>query len=308
MATNVFFSQKVRSEQNLYEDLVIESLKMFGQDVYYLPRDLVYRDNILNLDVESNFNNAYVVEMYIENQEGFDGDGTLLSKFGIEMRDQATFIVSKRRWEQLIGIFNNGINSQRPSEGDLIYMPLAKSIFEIRFVEHESPFYQLSNLPVYKLQCELFEHSGESINTGIDTLDNIINKTVPVQLVLTIENGNGTDFIIGETVQQEIGSTGEYVQARIADIVVIPSQTSLIKKISLVDWLTTDGNYHEFTTSSPLESVEGGAQWEVTDVYDINDSLDKRAFANDGQEQNQHFENAADDIIDFSESNPFGDF
>ena len=97
MPTNVYFSQKVKSEQNLYEDIVIESLKMYGQDVYYLPREVITEDAILNEDVESNFNDAYMVEMYIENIEGFEGEGNILAKFGVEIRDQATFIVSKRR-------------------------------------------------------------------------------------------------------------------------------------------------------------------------------------------------------------------
>jgi len=308
MATNVFFSQKVRSEQNLYEDIIIESLKMFGQDVYYLPREIALRDDILNEDVESNFTSSYVVEMYIENQEGFDGDGSLLSKFGVEIRDQATFVVSKRRWEQLISIFNNGINSQRPNEGDLIYLPLSKSIFEIRFVEHESPFYQLSNLPVYKLQCELFEYSGETIDTGISSLDTIINRNISAQLVLTIEQEGEIELILGETIQQEIGSTGEYVQARIVNIEVIESTPALIKKISLTDWITTNGEYHEFNDSATIEGITSGAVCDVTDVYNIDDTLDKQAFGNDNQAQNQEFENSIDSIVDFSESNPFGDF
>jgi len=126
MATNVYFSQKVRSEQHLYEDIVIESLKMYGQDVYYLPRDVAHIDTILSEDVEAEYDSAYVVEMYIENTEGFEGEGDLLSKFGVEVRDQATFIVSRRRWEQLIGVHNNGINSVRPNEGDLIIFTFSK--------------------------------------------------------------------------------------------------------------------------------------------------------------------------------------
>ena len=192
MATNVYFSQKVKSEQNLYEDIVIESLKMYVQDIYYLPRDVVHEDTILNEDVESKFDASYTIEMYIESVDGFEGDGDILSKFGVEIRDQATFIVSRRRWEQLIGIHNNGINSVMPNEGDLLYLPLSKGLFEIRFVEDEQPFYQLSNLPVYKLQCELFEFSGEKFNTGLVNLDDNINSQATPQLNIQLGTNNNS--------------------------------------------------------------------------------------------------------------------
>ena len=173
MATNVHFSQKVKSEQNLYEDIIIESLKMYGQDVYYIPRDIIAEDRILGDDIQSRFNSAYKIEMYIENAEGFDGEGDLFTKFGVEIRDQATFVVSRKRWNQTIGRYDNDIESVRPLEGDLIYLSLSNSMFQIQHVEHEQPFYQVSNLPTYKLRCELFEYSGEDIDTGINSIDNI---------------------------------------------------------------------------------------------------------------------------------------
>lgn len=306
MATNVFFSQKVRTEQLLYEDIVIESLKMYGQDVYYLPREIAFKDNILNEDIESNFGSAYMIEMYIENIDGFDGDQSILQKFGVEIRDQATFIVSKRRWEQLVGVYNNGINSIRPNEGDLIYSPITKTLFEVRFVEHEQPFYQLANLPIYKLQCELFEYSGETIDTGVDELNSIINTTIPAVLSIVVETTSGT-FEVGETIQQEIANTGEYVQARITNITYI-SQIPENYRIDLTDWVTTNGEYYEFIESVSIEGLTSSATGVVQDVYDINDTTNKNAFLNDNQAQNQYFEQAVDDIIDFTESNPFGDF
>lgn len=304
MATNVYFSPKVRSEQNLYEDIVIESLKMYGQDVYYLPREIVSKDNILNEDIESNYEDAYIIEMYIANIDGFEGDGNLLSKFGVEIRDQANFIVSKRRWEQYIG--RDGVNYTsgiRPAEGDLIYLPMSKSLFEVRFVEHESPFYQLQNLPTYTLQCELFEYSGESINTGITEVDNI-NQNIAQQTVILVNNSNGTNFAIGESVAQEIGDTDEYVTGRIVTTEVVDSTTS---KLFVTDWATTDGEYHEFTVGSNIVGDYTDATWTITDVYDINDTADKVAFASDPESRNQDFELEADGIIDFTESNPFGD-
>jgi len=172
MATNPYFSQSVRSEQNLYEDIIIESLKMYGQDVYYLPRDIINEDQVLN-EVTSRFNSSYKVEMYIENIEGFDGEGDLFTKFGVEIRDQATFVIARRRWDQTVKRYDNEISSIRPFEGDLLYIPFSKKMFEITHVEHEQPFYQLQNLPTYKLRCELFEYSSEEFETNVTEIDEL---------------------------------------------------------------------------------------------------------------------------------------
>ena len=187
MATNLYFSQKVKSEQNLYEDIIIESLKIYGQDVYYLPRDLVNEDTILGDDPVSSFNSSHTVEMYIENTEGFEGEGDLFTRFGVEIRDEATFVVSRKRWEDTVKRYDNEITSERPSEGDLIYLPLSNSLFQITHVEHEMPFYQLSNLPVYKLRCQLYEYTGEDLDTGVDTIDDIENKYA-YKYVLSLSN------------------------------------------------------------------------------------------------------------------------
>jgi len=176
MATNPYFSQAVRSEQGLFEDIVIESLKMYGQDIYYLPRDIVNEDRILGDDVPSLFNSSYKIEMWIENVDGFDGEGDLFSKFGVEIRDQATFVVSRRRWNQTIQRYDNEITVARPAEGDLLYIPFSSKLFQITHVEHEQPFYQLQNLPTYKLRCELFEFNEELLDTGIDAIDDIQNE------------------------------------------------------------------------------------------------------------------------------------
>ena len=126
MATNPWISKEVRTEQNLYEDLVIESLQFYGQDVYYLPREVVEREEIFLDSIESQFSDAYKVEVYIENGESFEGDGDLFTKFGIELRDQATFVIARRRWRQLIG--DRLSEAQfRPREGDVIYLPLSES-------------------------------------------------------------------------------------------------------------------------------------------------------------------------------------
>jgi hypothetical protein len=178
MPTNFYFQNGVTSgttnEQRLIEDLVIESLKIYGHDIYYLPRTLVNEDSIFDEATLSQFTQAYPLEMYFDNIDGFEGQGDLFTKFGIEIRDQATFVLSKRRWEQMIdtsgGIFTL---EARPAEGDLLFFPLTGSLFEIKLVEFQNPFYQLSKINVFKMQCELFEYSSEIIQTGIDVIDNI---------------------------------------------------------------------------------------------------------------------------------------
>ena len=173
MPRNVYFSHGSNAEQILFEDIQIEALKIYGHETYYLPRKILTRDMILNEDRESLFDDAYMIEMYIEDIEGFGGEGNLMSKFGIEIRDEVTFVVARRSWNKLVGIWNNTVDNFRPNEGDLIYLPLSNSLFEISFVEHEQPFYQIQNLPVYKLQARLFEYNDEDFRTGIYDIDNI---------------------------------------------------------------------------------------------------------------------------------------
>ena len=127
MPRNVYFSQAVRSEQNVYEDLIVESLKIYGQDVYYIPRTLVNRDTILNEDPGSKFDDAYLMEAYIENVDGFEGSGDLYSKFGLEIRDEATFIISRKIWNHSVGLNED---SAKPNEGDLLFLPMTNSFFE----------------------------------------------------------------------------------------------------------------------------------------------------------------------------------
>jgi len=178
MPTNFYFQSGLTSgttnEQRLIEDLIIESLKIYGQDIYYLPRTQVATDDIFDEDTLSQFNQAYPLEMYIQNVDGFEGQGELFTKFGIEIRDQATFVLSKRRWEQMVqtsgGVFSL---EARPSEGDLLFFPLTGSMLEIKMVEFQNPFYQLSKINVFNLQCETFEYSSEVINTGVAVIDNI---------------------------------------------------------------------------------------------------------------------------------------
>jgi hypothetical protein len=174
MATNFFFNNfKNSQEQLLLENLVIESIKIYGEDMYYLPRTLVDQDLIYQSDSISQYNSAYMIEMYIKSVNGFSGDGVFMSKFGLEIRDQVTFSVAQRVFNDEVQTFTNIL---RPNEGDLIYFPLNKKAFEIKYVENKEFFYQLGALQTYELTCELFEYSSEVFNTGIEEIDQIQTK------------------------------------------------------------------------------------------------------------------------------------
>ena len=208
MATNVFFSHAVQTEQNLVEDLIVESLRMYGHNCFYLPRSIVNEDTILGDAADSSFDDAYEVEMYLDGVEGFEGEGDLYSKFGVEVRDTATFVISKRSWERFISLDANLATGLRPNEGDLIYFPLSKSVFEIKFVEHENPFYQMGKLFTFKMTCDLYEYSGEDFNTGVGALDTDLDLAQTSGIELTLANTPTVrDFVVGETVAQLVTDT-----------------------------------------------------------------------------------------------------
>ena len=175
---NPFFQQGSISEQNLIQDLINEQLRMYGVEVHYLPRKYVTEKTILKEVIQSAFDDAYPIEAYVENYEGYSDNAVLMSKFGIQQTQEITLIVSKDRWESYIQpLIKNETNiklSTRPKEGDLIYFPLGDRLYEIKYVEHEKPFYQLQKNYVYQLRCELFRYEDELIDTGVDEIDDIL--------------------------------------------------------------------------------------------------------------------------------------
>ena len=285
MPTNVFFNHAVNTEQMLYEDIVVESLRMFGHETYYLPREIVEEDTILGEDVQSTFGDAYSVEMYIENTDGFEGEGDLFSKFGVSVRDTATFVISLRTWERFISLDSNLTTSLRPNEGDLIYFPMSGSMFEIKFVEHENPFYQVGKLFVFKLQCELFEYSGEDFDTGtvVDLVENEQAYTIEMQ----VSNTSG-DFVIQEVLNYSGAATGEVIGWT-------PGPTGNIRKLTIKDVTRT---------LAVGDTLVGASSGKTVVIESITDVL---TFANDGDAQNKDFEDKADGYLDFSETNPFGE-
>lgn len=162
---NTFFTHGTRNEQFLQQNLVEEFIKMFGMDVVYIPRQYINTDDVFNEEIISRFDDSYILEAYLENAEGFQGGGDLLTKFGIRQSDEITLVISQQRFQDFISQYTkldpDVILADRPAEGDLIYFPLTANYFEIKFVEHEQPFYQLGKNYVYKLKCELFEYQDE---------------------------------------------------------------------------------------------------------------------------------------------------
>jgi hypothetical protein len=162
-------------EQSLIEDLIIESIRIHGHDVWYVNRSITAKDELLNEDDLSIFDQAYMIEMYIKNVEGFEGEGDFLSKFGLQIRDSITFTVAMRIFNQEVGLHTEDV---RPFEGDLIYFPLNNKVFKIMHVEHEAIFYQMGQLQTYDLRCELFEYSNERFDTGIPEVDDVLSAYV----------------------------------------------------------------------------------------------------------------------------------
>lgn len=197
MPTNFYFQSGIpggrSSEQLLMEDIIIECLKIYGFDVYYMPRESVNQDDILNEDPLNKYSSAYPLEMYMSNVAGFEGEGDLLTKFGVEIRDTATFIVARRRWDEVIARSGDAQLITRPAEGDVLYFPLTKSYFEIRRVETRDPFFQVGKLYVYKLECELMQYSSEQVDTGNAEIDDIAStKSIDMSTYeILLENGSG---------------------------------------------------------------------------------------------------------------------
>ena len=202
---NPFFLQGSQSEQNLVQDLINEQLRMYGVEVYYMPRRFVTINTVIREVVQSEFKNSYPIEAYVDSYEGYGGQGTLLTKFGIQNYDDLKIIISKERYENYIAPLAAGIpNSElttRPKEGDLIYFPFGDRLFEIKYVEHEQPFYQLQKNYVYTLTCSLFRLEDEVIDTGIDDIDDETQDLGYIQTLQMIgvgQTATANVFICGD--------------------------------------------------------------------------------------------------------------
>jgi len=208
MALNPFFQQGSSGERSLVQSLINEQLKMYGVDIHYMPRKYVSESTILKEVTQSKFDDAYPLEAYIDNFDGYGDNPTMLSKFGIQATNEVTLIISKERFETYISpLMKNEENiklSTRPKEGDLIYFPLGDRIFEIKYVEHEKPFYVLKDTYVYELRCELFRYEDEVIDTGVEEIDDTLGG---------IEGADGEEVLIGSGGTQKLTLVGTASQA-----------------------------------------------------------------------------------------------
>jgi hypothetical protein len=298
---NVYFTQGTINEQRLMEDMIIESLHIYGQELFYIPRTLVSKDNILGEDRLSEFKSLFPIEMYFENVDSFDGQGAFLQKFGLMMEQSATLVVARRRWEQLVGRYRQTTLPNRPNEGDLLYFPLTGGLFEIKFVKHQDPFYQLGKLYVYKLQVELYQYSSERIDTGVPEVDafetlktfstNITRSGAGRVKSITVTNGGSgyTEANVSITsVSGVVGSVGigAEAQAVIAD--------GVITSINVTDGGT---GYKDI----PSITIEGDGVNALAEAI-VEIDIDKVESYGD----NNSFKDEAQDLI-FNEFNPFGD-
>ena len=319
MAVNKHFhtsgSQAITSEKNLYRDLVTEAIQIFGHDVYYLDRTLVAEDTIMGEDTLSKFNSQHLIEMYMEdNQGGYAGERELMTQFGLQNLSEATFVVAKDRFQTMDSQFRiedgtdttggsilqesgtsdstekldgssfyivqdtASTDSDRPQEGDAVYHPILKKLFQVNFVDHDEPFHQLDNNPVYKLRCRLFEYSSEALDTGIAAIDAIEDE-------LTINTLNHQ-----VTLEQSSAVNENFRIERFTEGELILEETDGDKIIGEDDSTSVGENL----------LLENGS-YVVQEDYIVGDmSTDKTA-------QNELFDEQDDTILDFSESNPFGD-
>ena len=208
MALNPFFQQGSSGERSLVQSLINEQLKMYGVDIHYMPRKYVSESTILKEVTQSKFDDAYPLEAYIDNFDGYGDNPTMLSKFGIQATNEVTLIISKERFETYISpLMKNEENvklSTRPKEGDLIYFPLGDRLFEIKYVEHEKPFYVLKDTYVYELRCELFRYEDEVIDTGVEEIDDTLGG---------VEGADGEEVLIGSGGTQKLTLVGTASQA-----------------------------------------------------------------------------------------------
>ena len=300
MPTNVYFNnfpaEQITSEQLLVEDLVIEAMQIHGMDVYYLPRtsrdsvDMLYGEDTLKQYVT-----AYPIEMYLENVTGMDGEGDFISKFGLEIRDELSLLVSRRRFKYATG----ASNLIRPREGDLVYIPLIQNFFEITFVEHENDqamFYTLGrgrggNVYVYALKMKQFVFSEEVINTGNDEIDAQIRDSY-ARTQLTLAAGGSGTFVADEIVYQGTTLANATFQSVVYDF------TTSTRKLNVIRTIGT------FANNTLTKGVTSNASWTSSGTANTSYN-DNNAF--EDIMDNSLIEGESDSIIDFSENNPFGE-
>ena len=338
MAVNKAFhtnnSATIQTEKNLYSDLVKEAIQIYGHDVYYIDRTTVAIDNVLGEDSLSKFTTQVPIEMYVENAEGgYEGEKELMNQFGLENRNELTLVVHKDRFQDLtkqvrlesgtdttggsillesgtidqssdssvletvtsgsdfyILTETDATDSDRPLEGDLVYHPILNKIFEVNFVDHDDPYYQLDNNPVYKLRCSQFEYSQEAIDTGVTELDNLESdlSTSTSEYQFTLEQSS--TYNEGLEINDTVNTFGVLLEETDGDNIIMEDETTSAGENILLENAADSGDKSYLLQET---YIVGDASTTTTD-------LDKSA-------QNELFDQLDDDVLDFSETNPFGD-
>lgn len=248
MATNEYFNSfNQKNEQNLVEDLLVEAIQIFGHDVYYVPRLIVREDKIFGEDSASEFVSAYVIEAYIKTVQGFEGSGDILGKLGLQIQDQLTLTISRNRFKEQTGMI-------RPREGDLIYVPTLKSLFQIPFVEHESIFYQLGNLNVFDVKIERFNYSQQKIRTGIREIDQI-EDVYGYKMNLILNAGSGL-FDVGEIAFQGASYGAKFAYGEVVSWNVGTKTLVLKNRVGA------------FKSTENIKSPSG-TSWSITSISDL---------------------------------------
>jgi hypothetical protein len=305
MAVNPFFGD-FRNEQKLLDDLTIETIKATGRDVYYIPREYVKLDRLFGEDILSKFTVAYPIEMYVQDIFKFGGQRDVITKFGIDITDRLTLQVSITRFKQEVTTRSTEV--LKPREGDLIYFPISKHLFEINYVEDEVPFYQHGALTTYTLTCEAFTYSNEEITTGNTEIDEIetVRKMYLTKILLGTPNSGITAFSRGDVVYQVAGVTnGAFVNqtymATVADFVGVTSAFLYVSDES--------GTLLQGSSTQTIIKKDGTVNYFVsgTDSTNINVTKDPLILESSGDNAILDMIKSGDDLFDFSEIDPFSE-
>lgn len=294
MAKSQYFTQfgGTSNEQELIQDLVDEQIKLFGQDVYYVPRTLLI-DRSINDVILQKYEDNVLIEMMLVTVDGFGGSAAVaMSKFGLRLSDEIVYTVSRRRWINYVETQIDTIVPDRPNEGDLIYVPMTKNLYEIKFVDRASPFYQLGKNYTFTMTCELMEKADNYFNTGNDEIDDLTQEA-HVFPVFMKTGGTGA-YIVGEEVRQTYTPVGG---------------SPVVTKATVADWNGTTRRLRltyingVLQPNLPLVGQESNASWIVDTFSTIDFEID--SYSNS---ENKYYEDEADEILDFSEQNPFGEY
>ena len=283
---SIYFPQHggVSTEQALIQSLVDEQIKLFGSDGYYLPRKMI-KDVALNDILYSEFKTQYMIEMLLINVEGFGSPSEFISKFGLRITDEITMVVSQNRWSQVFQEFADITTVDgRPNEGDLIYLPLTQDLYEIKFVEREAPFYQLGKNYIYTMTAEIYELGNDEFETGIEEID-VIEEIFAPSITIAMDPDATTHYSLGETVTG--GTTGTTAEVSFWD-----RDNHELKLINRT------GNFTPGETITGAES--GTVQSSVT--------VDNLTLENVQYADNKYIETEGNDLLDFTEVNPFGEY